>query len=367
MTSYVCTYFNKHKRPLRTKLTQEFCDRYPWVTLLQATYGSDPFDIQSDNSVHYRLNDEKGFIDYLLINHFLKTYGCHNLVIVDSDLVLEDDFRSKMEKALETNDFVHGFDKSYELIDGQQVLMSADDFAAAFRNIAVLPADQQAPIQGLLIKAVQLSSVEKQLEDKGKQLEDKDKQLADLKADKDQMIALLTEGKVRAEAELLMAQAKISSVYAFRPIIELSCSKWNKNSSELGASVAKYLAKFVQPGKFDDSPGLFLSEDSQKVLKSLDVVEGNLQREIALNVTQLYSKLCKPFHQPPPDVIHPHGFLLGGDPPLRYATALVVLKLQKTPGNDGFPKKVFLLGDDDKPTHVLLNGSVAVFDPRKTY
>ncbi|KAH9253520.1 hypothetical protein BASA81_008567 [Batrachochytrium salamandrivorans] len=177
----------------------------------------------------------------------------------------------------------------------------------------------------------------------------------------------IQEAKVKAEVELLTTLAKVSSVYAFRPIIELSCSKWNKNSSELGDSVKRYLAKFVQPGKYDDAPGLFLSDDSEKALRSLGVVDGNLQREVALNVNQLYSKLCKPFHQPPPDVIHPHGFLLGGEPPIRYATALVVLKLQGLKGNDFFPKKVFLLDDNDIPTHVLLSGAVVVYDPKKTY
>ncbi|KAH9256654.1 hypothetical protein BASA81_005158 [Batrachochytrium salamandrivorans] len=117
-TTYVCTYFNYYNNPLRAKLTQEFCDRYPWVTLLQATYGEE-YDIRSDNCVRYKLADEKGFIDYLLINHFLKTHRMANLVILDSDLVLEDDFRAKMEEALLINDIVHGFNESYELVDGQ--------------------------------------------------------------------------------------------------------------------------------------------------------------------------------------------------------------------------------------------------------
>ena len=117
MTTYICTYFNINNNPLRKKLTQEFCDRYPWVILLQACYG-EVCDIRSSNCVRYKLTAEKGFLIYMMINDFLKKNRVCNLVLIDSDLILENNFRDKMEAALETSDFVHGFDKSYELIDG---------------------------------------------------------------------------------------------------------------------------------------------------------------------------------------------------------------------------------------------------------
>ncbi|KAH9253525.1 hypothetical protein BASA81_008572 [Batrachochytrium salamandrivorans] len=86
---------------------------------VQVTYG-DEFDIRSDNSIRFKLRpDEVGFIDYMLINQFLSQCQVQNLVIIDSDLILESGFRIKMENALKSNDVVHGFDKNYELIDDQ--------------------------------------------------------------------------------------------------------------------------------------------------------------------------------------------------------------------------------------------------------
>lgn len=270
--------------------------------------------------------------------------------------------------------------------------MSSPVFGMVMDAVATLPPEQRAHIQTLVYDGFRMAAVEKQLDEKDKQLKkleaDKSMQLEKLEADKsmqlrelresrdrelaylNDLLTLMEQGKVKAEVELLMTQAKVSSVYAFRPIIELSCSKWSGNL-EFGSSISRYLAKFVQPPNRDarnqDYPGDQLSPDSKAALEKMGISEISLQKEVALNVNQLYSKLCKPFHQPPPEAILPKGFLLGGDASIRYATALVVLKLQVLKGNESFPKKVFLLDDDHKPTHVLLNGAVVVYDPKKTY
>lgn len=88
-TTYVCTYFNYHEDPIRRQLTQEFCDRYPWVTLLQASFKPQP-DIRSDNTVVFPETQE-GFLIFKLINRYLRENQVENLVLIDSDVILEDD------------------------------------------------------------------------------------------------------------------------------------------------------------------------------------------------------------------------------------------------------------------------------------
>lgn len=268
------------------------------------------------------------------------------------------------------------------------VSLSVEECTTALGYIAALSEEKRKPIRTVLLKAYLLAGVEKQLAklemDKASQLAklemDKadlktshDRKLADLKASHDRelaMLKLVLESKdqvlANAQAELLKMKAKVSSVYAFRPIIELSCSKWSKGSN-LGASVKAYIAKHVQPGLVADTPGDDLSEESKRVLQSLGVTNPDLHKEIALNVSQLHSKLCEPPYQPPSGTWHQHGFLLGGDPPLRYAIALVILKLQSNPREKWFPRAVILLDSSDNPTHVLLNGRAVLYDPNESY
>ncbi|KAH9255424.1 hypothetical protein BASA81_006543 [Batrachochytrium salamandrivorans] len=128
--------------------------------------------------------------------------------------------------------------------------MSAEDFAAAFRYIAALPPDQQVIIQGLLLNAVQLSSVKQQLTDKltdkDKQLTDKDRQLAYLKVDKDKQLERLEKEKsqqlagmdmyatskdqmidyqsdqiAKLEAKLLKTQGMHAALTSMRPVLEV--------------------------------------------------------------------------------------------------------------------------------------------------
>lgn len=114
MTTYLCTYWNHQNDPLRKQLTQEFCDRYPWITLLQV--GN---DIISDNTVIYS-DISDGFVDYTLINKYLSNNTVYNLVIIDADLILQDNFRQLMSDKLVDFEFVHGFNYTFELKDGKE-------------------------------------------------------------------------------------------------------------------------------------------------------------------------------------------------------------------------------------------------------
>jgi hypothetical protein len=84
MTHYFVTCF-WGSDPLRIKLCQEFCNRYPQVHLLQ----NGNF-IKSKSTTIYNLKE--GFQDYRMINEFLKGKEVKSLTLIDSDLILKEDF-----------------------------------------------------------------------------------------------------------------------------------------------------------------------------------------------------------------------------------------------------------------------------------
>lgn len=194
------------------------------------------------------------------------------------------------------------------------------------------------------------------LEEKDKRLEEKDKYLDKHLVEKDRLLEekdKRLEEKDRRflelESKLLALQAKVSSVYSFRPIIELACKRLY-NKKQLSANVSTFIAEHLQPD------GTTLSSESQTTLKQFNL-DHNARNEVGLFVSQLYYKLSEPFHTVP-DEKHPTGFVLGGPEPLRYATALVLLKLQQVPGGDIVPSEVFILDNQNKVSHVLRDGVV---------
>ena len=171
---------------------------------------------------------------------------------------------------------------------------------------------------------------------------------------------LLEEKNIRiakAEADALTLRANISPVYALRPLIELSCRSLGDPNKGFNANVKSFIAREVQSDEPLPHPDAIpnLSLESQNVLQSLKLSR-NLQQEVIVYVNQLYNKLSEPFHAVRNDT-HPNGFILGGPAALRYATALVVLKLQRS-GDALFPKEVFLLDDKNSVSHVLRDGAV---------
>lgn len=85
MNLFVSCFFGQNQE--RTKLCQEFVDKYPNVTLLQ-----NGINIKTNNTVIYNF-DEIGFIDYKMINAFLRTQkDFKSLTIIDSDLILPNNF-----------------------------------------------------------------------------------------------------------------------------------------------------------------------------------------------------------------------------------------------------------------------------------
>ena len=189
---------------------------------------------------------------------------------------------------------------------------------------------------------------------------------------KEELIASVQERLADAEAKLLMLQAKEKSVCSFRPIIEHNCLRYYGRSLGLGLgdSVSSFIAKRLQQeGATKGAVGMCLSPQSKSILDALGVSDQG-QEEVALALSQQKFILNQPLCGIPYlRTTHPTGFVLGGPAPVRYATALVLLKLQEIClvlfASDTIPQKVFLLDDnDDEVTHVLRNGVVVKYMPQ---
>ncbi len=104
-----CYFYDQEENPIRKKLKDEFVERYPWVTLLES-------------------RGKPGFVDYQLINQYLQTVdkdSLESLSIIDADVILEDNFRALIEKAIEENyDVIHGCNESWEALDGKVLSFS---------------------------------------------------------------------------------------------------------------------------------------------------------------------------------------------------------------------------------------------------
>ena len=120
---YISVYFNPLNDPLRKKLTQEFMNRYPWIILLQGTYNG-ILDIECDKTVRYNLDNEKGMIIFLMVNNFFERISKSNIesfTLIDSDLILQDNFRELQQAAIKNVDVLHGFDKSFEKLESGDI------------------------------------------------------------------------------------------------------------------------------------------------------------------------------------------------------------------------------------------------------
>ncbi len=98
-----CYFYDQVENPVRKELKNQFVARYAWVTLLEK-------------------NGEPGFVDYKMINQYLSLIdknSLKSLTVLDCDLILEDFFRAAViSKIYDGYDLIHGFDESYELVDG---------------------------------------------------------------------------------------------------------------------------------------------------------------------------------------------------------------------------------------------------------
>ena len=121
MNHFVSVYFNYCGYNSRTKLTKEFCSRYPEVCLIEVAYGDDPFVINASNTEQVRLERKAGFITNKLVNDYIQKHwsSIASLTILDSDLELPINFFERLQIHLETRMsepyFIQPFSRTREL------------------------------------------------------------------------------------------------------------------------------------------------------------------------------------------------------------------------------------------------------------
>ena len=100
--------------PLRARYAQEFVNRHPNVTLL-----TNNDLIKTENKVVYDFPDT-GFIDYKMINEFIKGKDINTLTLMDSDIIVEPTFFSKMiQKHKESKAGLITIDTSHQFYNGE--------------------------------------------------------------------------------------------------------------------------------------------------------------------------------------------------------------------------------------------------------
>ena len=100
--------------PLRTKLCIEFSNRYPNIIILQ-----NQVNIGVKNTLIYNYKND-GFVDYKMINEFIKTHDVKTLTLIDSDLILEPLFFYKIlnkHRSIDESCMIT-IKNSYELVNG---------------------------------------------------------------------------------------------------------------------------------------------------------------------------------------------------------------------------------------------------------
>lgn len=100
-----CYFYDTVENPLRKKLKDEFQERYPWCLVLEK-------------------HGKPGFVDYDILNEFISKINLDTLgsiTLIDSDLVLPDDFRQKIEDHIARYDVLHNVKELVEIKDGVEL------------------------------------------------------------------------------------------------------------------------------------------------------------------------------------------------------------------------------------------------------
>jgi len=119
MDYFITTYFNVQKCNIRKKLALEFSHRYSNVIFLVPSFES---SFEVINKIVIK-TEALGFIDYVLINAFIKSVGdIKTLTIIDSDLIVPDGFFGLISSncnSYKTPVCVQGYKTCYELKDSE--------------------------------------------------------------------------------------------------------------------------------------------------------------------------------------------------------------------------------------------------------
>jgi hypothetical protein len=137
---FISVYYNYCEYDSRTKLTKEFCLRYPQVHLIELAFDSKPFVINTPNSTQIRTTFT-GFVNNKYINEYIKYHYTNltSLTFIDSDLILYPDFFLKVIKKVEEYPkdkplFLQPFGATYELRDKNLVSDYLESTAKVVQN-----------------------------------------------------------------------------------------------------------------------------------------------------------------------------------------------------------------------------------------
>jgi hypothetical protein len=137
---FISLYYNYCEYDSRTKLTKEFCRRYPQVHLIELAFDDKPFVINAPNSTQIRTTFT-GFVNNKYINEYIKHHYANlaSLTFIDSDLILFPDFFLKVIRKVEEYPidkplFLQPFGATYELKDEKLVSGYLESAAKVVKN-----------------------------------------------------------------------------------------------------------------------------------------------------------------------------------------------------------------------------------------
>ena len=156
---------------------------------------------------------------------------------------------------------------------------------------------------------------------------DKDTQLKDLKADKERLIAdmdRLHDQLQQQKIETLQELSRVKVIANNRALIEIAMNRYRS-----GMSLTRGLEMFVKEHLLIADTKT-LSDYGRKVCKKLrDFGFAGKEDFVGKELENLMHEISKPLHRPHVSGKIYTGYVVGGDPPLAEALAIVISKLQE--------------------------------------
>lgn len=103
---FVTVYFNYCNYEKRYQLSREFIERYPWVQLIEVAYEDREFEFSDiEGVIQHREAEFTGWCSNKYFNQFAREHlDAKSITFIDSDCILEDDFRDKLDARLDLSE-----------------------------------------------------------------------------------------------------------------------------------------------------------------------------------------------------------------------------------------------------------------------
>lgn len=141
MHHYVCVYFNYIGYNTRFKLTTEFLERYPNVHCIEVAYGVAPFVIERENTSRVRFEHFTGFPVYKVLNAYIRQNieEMESITLLDSDLILPQDFfesvEDKLSDCVDVPTFIQPFELAFDNSPDSKVIFIPRVGAACSKSV----------------------------------------------------------------------------------------------------------------------------------------------------------------------------------------------------------------------------------------